>query len=137
MVATAQVQTAEKTDLLIEEGIIGLSRARRFQIVETPGSDIRWLRCLDLDEVELPVVDAAIVDDYRPALNPRVKTALGIEDERSVRLFVIANFASGGVTVNLRAPLVVNTATGVGAQVILEDKQLPLRAGVVTRGPGC
>ena len=134
MVEAARVAAVEKLDLLLDEGIIGLSRARRFRIVEQPGSDISWLRCLDLDEVELPVLDAVIADeDYRPQLNPRVRTALDITDERTVRLLVIANFEAGGMTVNLRAPLVINVATGVGAQVILENKELPLRARVVAR----
>jgi flagellar assembly factor FliW len=134
MLEAASVTAVEKLDLLLDEGIIGLSRARRFRIVEQPGSEIYWLRCLDLDGVEVPVVDPAIADaDYHPELNTRVKSALGITDLRSVRLLVVANLEPGAMTVNLRAPLVINLATGVGAQVILENKELPLRARVVAR----
>ena len=79
-------------------------------------------------------MDAALADeDYHPEVNPRVKSALGIADERSVRLLVIVNLGSDLMTVNLRAPLVVNLANGTGSQVILENRELPLRARVMVR----
>lgn len=43
-------------------------------------------------------------------------------------LLVVANPGASGTTVNLLAPIVVNARTAVGAQLILEDQDLPLRA---------
>ena len=43
-------------------------------------------------------------------------------------VLVVANPGQAGTTVNLMAPIVVNTATGASAQVILEGQDWPLRA---------
>jgi flagellar assembly factor FliW len=50
-------------------------------------------------------------------------------------LLVVANpgGADGGTTVNLLAPIVVNARTSVGAQLILEEQDLPLRAELAAR----
>ncbi len=48
-------------------------------------------------------------------------------------LLVVANPGEGGTTVNLLAPVVVNARTAVGAQFILEDQDLPLRAELAAR----
>jgi flagellar assembly factor FliW len=41
---------------------------------------------------------------------------------------VVARPGDAGVTVNLMAPVVINRATGIASQVILEDQDYPLRA---------
>ena len=123
--------TADTTVIVFEEGIIGVSRARRFQLLEREGSQLRVLRSLDIEGFALPVVDPNLVDpDYRPQISHRVARALGLTREEDVLLLSVATLEPDGPVANLRAPMIINVEKRVGAQVILDDRTQPLRAKV-------
>lgn len=118
-----------ESEIVFEEGIIGVPRARRFVLLERPGSPLRMLRSLDIEGFALPVVDPTLVDaDYRPRLGPRVARAIGLGDDDPVVMLAIASREPGGTTVNLRAPVIINVGRRLAAQVILENRAYPLRA---------
>jgi flagellar assembly factor FliW len=121
-------------EILFSEGVIGVSRARRFELLERSGSPIRVLRCLDIEGFALPVVDPRLADpDYRPAISARVSEALGLSGEGLLLLLAVTTLEPAGPVANLRAPLVINVEKRIGAQVILDDRRQPLRAKVATK----
>ena len=67
-------------------------------------------------------------DDYSPELGPIVVEALGA-DEDDVRTLLILTIGAGlaDATANMRAPIVLSTATGRAMQVVLDDESLPMR----------
>ena len=72
------------------------------------------------------VLEAALyLPDYTPRLPAAELDAIGTAREAAMVL-VVAN-PGATTTVNLSAPIVVNAATGVCAQLILEDSRWPLR----------
>lgn len=119
-------------EIQFREGLIGLPQAKRFQLLVQPGSPIRLLRSLDVEELYIPVVDPFLADpNYRPPLGKRIGATLGLEDGHDVLLLVIATLQKDGPALaNLRAPLVINATTCTGVQVILDKSSLPLRAPV-------
>jgi flagellar assembly factor FliW len=122
------------SEILFSEGIIGVSRARRFQLLEREESPIRVLRCLDIEGFALPVVDPRLVDpDYRPAISTRVTEALGLDAADLLLLLAVTTLEPEGPVANLRAPLVINVERRLGAQVILDDRRQPLRARLATK----
>ncbi len=75
------------------------------------------------------VLDAAVhLPSYAPELTDEQAAGLELTDPADAMLLVVANPGASGTTVNLLAPIVVNARTAVGAQLILEDQDLPLRA---------
>jgi flagellar assembly factor FliW len=75
------------------------------------------------------LLDAAVhLPDYAPELSDEQADRIGLTTAAEAMLLVVANPDAAGTTVNLLAPVVVNARTGVGAQFILEDQDLPLRA---------
>lgn len=124
---------SETAEIVFDEGIIGVPRARRFELLERAGSPVRLLRSLDIEGFSLPVVDPRMADpQYEPRINPRIVRALAIEESGTMLLLAITSLDGDGPVANLRAPLVINTARRLGAQVILEDRTLPLRAELRT-----
>ena len=124
-------------DSVIEfpEGIIGVPRARRFQLLERNGSTVRVLRCLDIEGFALPVVEAQQADpSYRPTVPAHVVSTLGLDPDGAMLLLAITVLDPDGPHANLRAPVLVNPETLRAMQVILDDRTLPLRAPV--RAPG-
>lgn len=80
-------------------------------------------------ETRLFVLDASVhLPDYSPVVTDEQTDALDLHDSADALLLVVATPASTGMTVNLLAPIVVNSRTGAGAQVILEGQDWPLRA---------
>lgn len=75
------------------------------------------------------VLDAAI---YLPAYHPEIsedqQLQLDLNDAAEARVLVVANATEAGTTVNLLAPIVVNTRTLRCAQLILEGQDWPVRA---------
>ena len=116
-------------ELVFEEGIIGVPRARRFVLMERPGSPVRILRSLDIEGFALPVVDPVLVDpEYRPRLGERILDAVRLDRDCPVLLLAIAALEPEGAMVNLRAPLVINVRDRIATQVILDDRTYSLRA---------
>ncbi len=70
--------------------------------------------------------------DYHPEISDEQAAELGLTRPEDVATFVVANHQDGITTVNLLAPILVNTATDMCAQFILEGQDLPIRA--VLRG---
>ncbi|WP_312180760.1 flagellar assembly protein FliW [Arthrobacter sp.] len=74
-------------------------------------------------------IDASVyLPDYNPEISDEQARQLGLEDPADARVLVVANPSDGGTTVNLLAPVIVNTRTWQCAQVILEGGDWPLRA---------
>jgi len=127
------MSVSDDSVILFEEGVIGVPRARRFELLQHSGSALRVLKCLDIEGFNLPVVDPSKVDPgYRPKLAERVTQIL---DATSDQLLLLAVTALGpdGATANLKAPVVVNVARRTAVQVIL-DGEYALRAPVDLAG---
>lgn len=134
MPAEAPVVAAETTEIRFEEGIIGVPRARRFELLEREGSPIRVLRCLDIEGFALPVIDPRLADTtYQPVLGPRVQEALLLEAGEPILFLAVTTLEPTGPVVNLRAPLVINVRRRLAKQVILDDRAYPLRAPLATQ----
>lgn len=119
----------EANEILFPEGIVGVPRARRFRLLEQPGSPLRILDCLDIEGFRLPVVDPFRVEpDYEPVLGKRVREILEVEEGDPMLLLAITVVRSGEApTANLRAPLVINAAKARGMQWILDDTRWSLQ----------
>ncbi|KQW05411.1 hypothetical protein ASC66_10365 [Leifsonia sp. Root4] len=87
------------------------------------------LSAVDGDSRRVFVLDAAIyLPEYTPSLSQAQSESLGLASGDDARVYVVANPAESGTTVNLLAPIVVNAATNAAAQVILDDRDWPLQA---------
>lgn len=107
----------------------GFEPSLQFSFTPVQGSvGLYTLTAADDETRRVFVVDAAIyLPDYMPSLNSGQAEALGLASGADARVYVVANAAESGTTVNLLAPIVVNAATDSAAQFIL-DGDWPLRA---------
>jgi flagellar assembly factor FliW len=109
-------------------GIPGFSDAHVWALVQVGDdpSPFRVLTCIDRPGIELLVMEPfSLFPDYEPELSDDDAERLGISRADEVAILAIVNLANGveAATVNLLAPLVVNTTTNVCAQVVLEGEQ--------------
>ena len=97
-------------------------------------SGLYSLRAVGNDSIRLFVLDAAVyVPDYAPELSDEQCGSLGVTQPEDAIVLVVANPGEGGTSMNLMAPIVVNSHTGSSAQFILENQDWPLRAELTAR----
>ncbi|MEQ6903722.1 flagellar assembly protein FliW [Nocardioides sp. YIM 152588] len=110
----------------------GFPEDRRFALVRLDEDGaIFGFQSLDHAAPQFVVVPPhAFFPDYAPEVSDSVAAELGLTGaaDALVLLLVRAGSSLADTTVNLRAPLVVNTATRRATQVILDDTDLPLAA---------
>ena len=118
----------EPFEILFEEGIIGVPRARRFQLLESVGSEVRELRCLDVPGFSLTVIDPQVADPgYEPRFGPRIRNSLELHSSDPVLVLAVATLEDDGAVANLRAPLLININLRIGSQVILDARSYSTR----------
>lgn len=130
------VEFQDQTLLTFPAGIIGFPRSTRY-IVLDHGRDVpsKWLQSVDEPDLAFVVIDPLLL---RPEL--RIEVALedipelAVGDESDLFVFVLLTIPPGdpgGITANLRGPVVVNHRTRLAKQIILED-DLPTRYPIFT-----
>lgn len=112
-------------------GLLGLEDLKRFFLIEpAPGSPWKYLQSVEDGDLALLVADPfAIHPDYAPSLPAGDLAEMGLSEDSEAALLVVAVLPEDvrEMTVNLRAPLVFNPATGQARQVVLEDDRYAVR----------
>lgn len=112
----------------------GLAPITDFTLNTVDGADgLYSLQAVPSPSTRLYVLDASVyLPDYAPYISSEQSAALSLTTPTDALVLVVVNPGEGSTTVNLMAPIVVNAATGVCAQVILEGQDWPLRAELTT-----
>ncbi|MFH1278767.1 MAG: flagellar assembly protein FliW [Candidatus Eisenbacteria bacterium] len=125
----------EGTAVWIPHGMIGFPGLTRYRLIgrgeENP---FHLLQSEERDQIRFSLLEPMVIlPDYEVRLAPDLLEELEIEDRAHARVFVVATVPDDPreITVDFRAPLLVNIESGVGAQVILEDERLSVRASLL------
>lgn len=130
-------------EIVFENGLIGLEDCRRWVVLtDSNNGALGWLQNLDQGHIALGVVSPRrFVPDYQLRIDRADLRTLGLVTIRDAEVVVIAsrqpsgqtsnpsNGHTNGLTLNLRAPLVINVEKRLGCQVIAKDEhpvQYPL-----------
>ncbi len=120
-------------------GIPGMEEYKQYILTLLEAdSPYYYLRCARQPEIGLLLVNPFILfKDYEFNLAEEVATQLEITDQDQVAAFCTVNTSRGlnSATVNLLAPIVVNTKQLLAKQVVLNDRRYSLRAPLkINRG---
>ena len=128
---TLSVETQD--ELIFESGLIGLEHCRRWVVLtDTKNPTLGWLQSIDEGHIALGVVSPRrFVPDYQLRVDRSDLHSLELSSARDAEVVVIASRQGsgpqqGGLTLNLRAPLVINVERRRGCQVIAKD-DLPVQ----------
>ena len=109
-------------------GIIGIEDKHKFAIIydleRGEDSAIRWLQSMEDPYLALPVIEPfAIVDEYNPLIEDALLEPIGNpkDEDIVVLLTLIISSDVTKVTANMKAPIVINSATCQGGQIIVEN----------------
>ena len=128
------VEVDEEKCITFNDGIPGLEQYRKYTILQFEDSyPIVWLQSTEDTGFCLPVLDTfKVLPDYVFDIDDTDVKALGLTspDELHVVSVVVIPEDIQGMTVNLAAPIVINTNTGSAKQVVLSGSEYNVRAPV-------
>lgn len=114
--------------ILFAEGLIGLEECCRWVFLADAESDVvAWMQSLERPEVALAVVSPRrFMGDYQVRVARRELEPLRLETVNNAHVLVVVGRSEGAVTLNLKAPLVVNLQRRLGRQVVANGP-MPVR----------
>jgi flagellar assembly factor FliW len=115
------------------KGLLGFSSQKRFCLLE-PGSDTAffWLQCVDEPSLAFVVTDPSLfVRDYTVPIKQEQMDELGLARLEDAQVFVIVNKVDDTLTGNLQGPLVINSVSRQGEQMVLADRRWTTRHTLV------
>ena len=122
-----EIDVQEDKIITIDKGIIGFPDMKLFTLVfdsEKDSKNIMWLQSLDETAFAMPVmVPNKVVEDYNPTIEDELLKPLGDLNPDNTYVLVTVKVPSKieDMTINLKAPIIINTDTLIGGQIIVED----------------
>jgi flagellar assembly factor FliW len=134
------VLEVETHDLLtFPAGLVGLEHCRRWVLLADASNDaLGWLQSVERADVALAVVSPRrFVPTYQLRIGRNELIPLQLAQVEGAQVLAIVGRGERGLTLNLKAPLVINVERRLGRQVVstaddpvqydLEPRPLPLR----------
>ena len=123
-----EIEYDEEAVLIFEAGLPGFWLAKRYILIQSDevGDPFCWLQCLDDEELAFVLMDVKqVLPDYNPQVDPAQTESLG-EGILDVYNIAVVPEDLQDMRVNLKAPVMINHASGRGKQV-LADQDYSLR----------
>lgn len=132
-----EIEVADDKVIVLIGGLIGFPDMKKYTLIfdsekENKGN-IMWLQSLDEPEFAMPVMMPNIVKpDYNPVIDDELLSPLGeLVDDNTYVLTTVRVPADDPkkATINLKAPIIINTDTCLGSQLIVdkdEDMRYPI-----------
>ena len=123
-----EIEIEDEKIIQIDQGIIGFPDLRHFTLIfdadREEKSVIMWLQSMDDGDIAIPAaVPADLLPDYNPTVDNELLESLGTLTPENTYVLVTVTVPRNieDISVNLKAPIVINTDTNKGCQLIVED----------------
>ena len=133
-----EIDVDDNKIITFESGIIGFDECRHFTLLydSEKGNQrsIMWLQSVERPELAFPVADPmSISREYNPIVEDEWLEPIGeIKNEEDIYVLVILTVPSDltRMTANLKAPVIINTGTMKGCQLIVNNEEYQVRDNV-------
>jgi flagellar assembly factor FliW len=114
--------------------MLGIAGMTRFVTVRPTGQEghFYWLQSTEDPAIAFLVVDPGLFfKDYHVSIREETQQDLDLADAKDGQMLVICNRVGDWITGNLQGPLVINSRTRIGQQVVLTEKKWTCRQPLV------
>jgi flagellar assembly factor FliW len=120
--------------LLFPRGVIALGECRHWVLLaDEENSALAWLQCVTQPEIALPVVSPRrFVPDYQVRVTRGQLSPLELSQFDQAYVLAVLSRGDRELTLNLKAPVIINLGRRIGRQVITTDEQ-PVALELPTR----
>lgn len=125
---------AADNEIWFPHGLVGLPGLTQFSIhrVELDGP-FSILQSEERDAMRFPLIDPLLIrPDYEVILSPEELCELGVGERRDLAVYAMLHVPSdaSGITVNLRAPILVSSTKRIGMQIIPKSNSFSVTASL-------
>ncbi|MCS6949721.1 MAG: flagellar assembly protein FliW [Armatimonadota bacterium] len=122
-----RIEVDEEAVITFSQGLFGFEEYRRFVVLcLDEKSPFRWLQSLEEPGLAFVVIEPRhFMPDYAPTISDADVEALQLREDTPYLTFVIVTIPPGKpeqMTANLMGPIIINAATRMARQVIVEDE---------------
>ncbi|MEE3392278.1 MAG: flagellar assembly protein FliW [Lachnospiraceae bacterium] len=121
-----------------ESGIPGFKEYKDYVLlydIDNEEHFFSWLQSAENKDLAFPVIDPAkIITDYNPVLEDGLLSNLGEFEEEDLVVLLLATVPAGhpeDTTVNIKAPIIVNSKTRLGMQIVAENPEYVVKYRIV------
>lgn len=131
-----EVDIADDKIITFDSGIPGFEEYKKYTVlydVECQENNISWLQSTEEPGLAFPVITPLLVKpDYNPIVEDTLLEPLGNINEENMAIFLIMTVPSDitQMSVNLKAPLVINADLKKGLQIIVENQDYSVKYNI-------
>lgn len=129
-----EVEISEDKILVFEKGLFGFEDYTKFIIIydnnEEESNIFCWLQSIEEESLSLPVVNPMLFyPSYSPEVSDEAVKALGEIEEQVLELYAVVVIPDDitKMSINLKAPIIINNKTKKCAQLIAEGDTYGIR----------
>ncbi len=129
-----EIEVEEEKLIQFANGIVGFPELKDFALIydEEKGtdSDVRWMQSIQEPNFAIPVIDPlAIKPDYNPVVEDELLNSVGEINPAELLVLVTITVPKEitQMSINLRAPIVINAAVKKACQIIVEGEDYPVK----------
>lgn len=132
-----EIDTEQVKKIYFQDGIIGFPDMKEFALItdeeKKDNNHIFWLQSLDDGGFAMPLIDPfAVFDDYNPVVEDEWFQGLGEHEEEDLILLLTLAVPKDvkQMSVNQKAPVIINSNTCRACQIIVESEQYQVHCPV-------
>lgn len=125
-----EIEVNEEKVIHFENGIIGFPDLKKFLLIydeeKEDSNRISWLQSVEEQGFAIPVINPLLVkEDYSPIVNDELLVPIGELDPDEMLVLVTITIPNDieKITVNLKAPIIINAITRKSCQIIVENDE--------------
>ncbi len=128
-----EIEVDDATIITFKSGLPGFQDLKRFTIIKMDDNNdgtFCWLQSVDNGDVTFVLMDVfEVIEGYNPLVETEHLAELGEFDENNLLVLNIVNVRDNvkNMTVNLKAPIVINTKTLLGCQIIVNNEEYSVK----------
>jgi flagellar assembly factor FliW len=130
-----EIDINESEMIVMKGSILGFGHLKRFvMVIHDEKTPLWWMQSLDDPAIAFLVINPFIVmSDYHPSLLKEDTEFLDIKNNKDVVLLSIVTVRSQPfrVTANVRAPILINAATRMASQIVLDNPEYSIQYDVL------
>ncbi len=122
-----EIDLPEEKIITLERGLIGLEQYKKYTILydeEKEDNNISWFQSCDEPSLALPVIKPWLVkEQYNPVVEDELLTNIGELTEENLVILLTMTVPEDitKMSVNLKAPIIINAVSRKGSQLIAEN----------------
>lgn len=129
-----EIELGDEKIITFDNGLMGFEEYKQYTILydiedgEEPV--IAWLQCTTEEGLALPVIHPTLIkEDYDPMVEDELLKPLGELTEENLVIFLTVTVPSDvkKMSANLKAPIIINSDTRKGCQIIAENDDYPVK----------